>query len=443
MSKVVPYIAQALFSVPLLNVKRRLIERQRIKQGAPHLVTAYLRINDPYSMVLIQVLEQLQDRYSIEYDFRTVLNLQSEMYPAPHLWEQNALKDGQYLAGLYGLNFPTDNQRPDFTHTENEKITAQLLHWELQPGYLHNAKKLFSAYWSNNKAGVMALLNKDVINSVECYAHHLNANQAMLKDNGHYLSAMLHYGKEWYWGLDRLQYLERRLNDLNVNNFEKEVLFDSTHSHFCKHMNQEQVASALPNTNVEPLIMYWSLRSPYSYLAIVRARQLAQHYNTLLIIKPVLPMVMRRMLVPKNKTSYIASDVKRESLRYGINFGRIADPLGAGVERCYSIYEYALSKNKGNDFLEHWAKSVWSLGVDSATDAGVKKIIDNVGLDWIEVKPLLKNNDWRTWVQSNLAELYSHKLWGVPTLVYKDCKVFGQDRLDVIERAMCDDIKDN
>ncbi len=256
----------------------------------------------------------------------------------------------------------------------------------------------------------------------------------MLKDNGHYLNAMLHYGKEWYWGLDRLQYLERRLNDLNVNNFEKEVLFDSTHSHFCKHMNEDQVASALPNMNGEPLIMYWSLRSPYSYLAIVRARQLAQHYNTPLIIKPVLPMVMRRMLVPKNKTSYIASDVKRESLRYGINFGRIADPLGAGVERCYSIYEYALSKIRGMIFRV-LGKSVWSLGIDSCHRFWCEKIIDKVGLDWNEVKPLLKNNDWRTWVQSNLAELYSHKLWGVPTLVYKDCKVFGQDRLDVIERG--------
>jgi 2-hydroxychromene-2-carboxylate isomerase len=441
LSKIVPYIAQALFSTGLLNFKRKLIESKRRKQGAGHVVTAYLRINDPYSFVLIQVLKQLQDRYDIEYEFRTILDLQADMYPAPNLWEQNALVDGKYLASLYALDFPVDApKQPDFTQLENRQITAQLLHWELQPGYLDNAQKLFSAYWTNDKAAVNALLNSDVINSVECYGHHLKANQAKLKDNGHYLSGLLHYGKECYWGVDRLQYLERRLNDLNIHKTEKAVRFDQTHLNFCKHMTADQVAKAVPQANKKPITMYWSLRSPYSYLAIVRARQLAKHYNTPLIIKPVLPMVMRRMLVPNNKKSYIASDVKRESLQYGIEFGRVADPLGAGVERCYSIYEYALSQNKGNELLEAWAKSVWSQGINSATDSGVQKIIKQVGLDWQQVKPLLHDQGWRIWVQTNLAQLYSHGLWGVPSLTYNGCQVFGQDRIDMIERALADDL---
>jgi 2-hydroxychromene-2-carboxylate isomerase len=149
---------------------------------------------------------------------------------------------------------------------------------------------------------------------------------------------------------------------------------------------------------------------------------------------------MRRMLVPNNKKSYIASDVKRESLQYGIEFGRVADPLGAGVERCYSIYEYALSQNKGNELLEAWAKSVWSQGINSATDSGVQKIIKQVGLDWQQVKPLLHDQGWRIWVQTNLAQLYSHGLWGVPSLTYNGCQVFGQDRIDMIERALADDL---
>jgi 2-hydroxychromene-2-carboxylate isomerase len=33
---------------------------------------------------------------------------------------------------------------------------------------------------------------------------------------GHYLGAMLYYGGEWYWGVDRLQYLESRLQSLGL-----------------------------------------------------------------------------------------------------------------------------------------------------------------------------------------------------------------------------------
>jgi 2-hydroxychromene-2-carboxylate isomerase len=390
-------------------------------------------------MVLIQVLKQLQSRYNIEYDFRTVLNLQSDMYPALGLWNENALRDGKYLANLYELYFPEDtSKKPDFSETENMKITAQLLHWELQPGYLDRAQLLFSAYWQNDKNKVTSLLDKNVTSNVECYGHHLSANQAMLKRCGHYLTGMLHYGNEWYWGLDRLQYLEQRLNDLNVNKVEKQVSFNLSQLNFCQHVTPQKIA--ISSHNLKPIIMYWSLRSPYSYLAIIRATQLAKHYKTKLVIKPVLPMVMRRMSVPKDKTSYIARDVKRESLLYGIEFGRIADPLGAGVERCYSVYQYALSKGKGNELLQAWATSVWSQGIDSATDSGVKKIIEKVGLPWDQVKPLLGNSDWRVWAQENLAELYGQNLWGVPSLIYGGCKAFGQDRIDMIESAIADDL---
>lgn len=33
---------------------------------------------------------------------------------------------------------------------------------------------------------------------------------------GHYSGAMLYYGGEWYWGIDRLHYLEARLETLGL-----------------------------------------------------------------------------------------------------------------------------------------------------------------------------------------------------------------------------------
>tara|TARA_B110000090_G_scaffold184973_1_gene212701 strand:- start:402 stop:965 length:564 start_codon:yes stop_codon:yes gene_type:complete len=182
------------------------------------------------------------------------------------------------------------------------------------------------------------------------------------------------------------------------------------------------------------------MRSPYSYLALVRARQLADHYQVPLEVKPVLPMVMRRMQVPKTKSGYITADVKREADKYGIPFGRIADPLGAGVERCYALFAYAQSYGLGLSFLQSCAEGVWSQGILAESDSGLQQMVERAGLDWNQARPLLDDDSWRLWAQDNLAELYGHDLWGVPSLVYGATKVFGQDRLDRIEQGIIEDL---
>ena len=173
---------------------------------------------------------------------------------------------------------------------------------------------------------------------------------------------------------------------------------------------------------------------------MVRARQLAEHYGVALEVKPVLPMVMRRMQVPATKGFYFIKDAKREADKHGIPFGYVADPLGAGVERCYALYSYAQSEGVGVAFLESYARGVWSEGIRSDTDAGLRKLVERVGLNWRHAQQLLQDDRWRLWAQDNLAELYGHDLWGVPSLVYGQTKVFGQDRIDRIERAIVNDL---
>ncbi len=357
------------------------------------------------------------------------------MYPAPDLWDKNAFNDGQYLSELYQLDFP---EKAPKNECLAEQITAQLLHWELQPGFLKNALPLFKAYWQGNREDIEALLNPALVGHVECYQHHLLNNENLLKDNGHYLSAMLHYGGEWYWGLDRLQYLEKRFNDLHVSRDRRlSVKFNLAHKDFCQIMSPEQIKQAGDKgLNNAPIEMYWSIRSPYSYIALLRARQLASHYNVELIVKPVLPMVMRRMQVPKVKKLYISQDAKREAKQCDIEFGKIADPLGKGVERCYALYEYAKQQGKALEYLESYARGVWAEGIRSDTDAGLQKIVSRAGLGWQEAKSLLRDKNWQIWAQKNLAQLYGNDLWGVPSFVYKDVKAFGQDRIDLIERSL-------
>ena len=103
------------------------------------------------------------------------------------------------------------------------------------------------------------------------------------------------------------------------------------------------------------------------------------------------------------------------------------------------MVEYARSQGKLNEFLESYTRGVWAEGIRSETDKGLKTLVERVGLSWAEARPLLADDSWREWAQSNQDELFSHDLWGVPSFVYGDTKVFGQDRLDRIEQAMVDD----
>ena len=438
MSFLTPYVLNLVSSERLQNWQRALAEFRRKKAKKPHTVTVFLRINDPYSYILLQVLERLSERYSIEFDFRTILHLQEDMYPAPELWEKNAFADSAYLAGIYKLDFP--DTRPVSSAQQNLSATAQLLHAELQGDYLPQALAIFNAYWHDQTKLLDSLIDERIARNAECYLHHLLANETLLKSKGHYLSAMLHYGEkpggEWYWGLSRLEFLEQRLASINA-------IKNHDIAPISIHPPTQSKAPKRANTANKPIIIYWSARSPYSYLGLVRARGLSEHYGLDLIVKPVLPMVLRRMQVPQTKGMYIFKDTKREALKHSIDFGFSADPLGAGVERCYALFEHAVSLNKGNVYLEAFARSVWAEGIDAATDAGMEKIVAAAGLDWSLAKPLLADDSWRNWAQENLLDMYDHGLWGVPSFRYGQLAIFGQDRLDRLEHAIVDELSEH
>jgi 2-hydroxychromene-2-carboxylate isomerase len=423
-----PYLIQALTSEFILNIKRKYANKRRIKNNLNHQITVYLAIDDPYSYLLLQTLTELQNKYQLVFDFRTVLNKPTAMFPAPIMWKDNAFKDGQFLADLYKLNFPA--QPPKMDQQQTFTATAQLLHCELQPGFLVKALDIFSSYWQEDNDTLASLIDPVIHDHSECYQQHLSSNEAMLKDYGHYQSAMLHYGGEWYWGIDRLQYLEKRLNDLEPSS-NQHILFNQTHK-----IHQSETTLPIDQDNKSPLVVYWSIRSPYSYIGLLRAKRLAAHFQVPLVVKPVLPMVMRRMLVPKSKRMYILQDVKREALALNIPFGKIADPLGKGVERCYALFEYANANQLGVEFLLTYAQAVWAKGICSETDNGLKYIVEKAGLNWFDAKKHIHNNDWKVWAQSNLLSLYQQNKWGVPSFTYENTTVFGQDRLLQIQHAI-------
>lgn len=440
-----PYAARIISSSAVLNAKRCLVEYKRRLLQQPHQVAIYLRINDPYSYLLVQVLPDLQRRFQIEMHFKTILHLRDDMYPEAEMWHDNAFIDANHLAHLYDLKFPS--KAPQQTDAESAiQATHKLLSLEslaLEKDFdWQQVNRIFEQYWFPQDCDSSELSRGPVHQDETKLAQHLIENEQTLAKQGHYMSAMLHYNGEWYWGLDRLDHLEKRLNTLGVNDsrYAKDVVFNKTYVNFCQQPAIDKVALGKQALADKKLIVFFSIRSPYSHIGLEQVIKLAQHYDLTLDIKPILPMIMRGLSVPDSKKMYIFHDTKREASKLGIDYGFVADPLGQGVENCYSLFAYAQSLGCEQSFLLNYARGVNAQGIRSETDKGLKLIVQRSGMDWAHAKTLLQDpatqTAWHQWAEDNRQQMLALGSWGVPTLQYGDLVLWGQDRLGLIEQAI-------
>lgn len=427
------YIAKAISSDCMKSLSQILWQVRHSLLGNEPRINVWLRVDDPYSYILVQVLSELAERYKVKWQFYLTSQLPQDMYPEAKMWHQNAWRDIALLAQLYQIQPPT--YQPQLAN-ENSATTAKLLELQIRQGTNPDWQKvceLFKQLWVQGQEQSVEL-SQEQLNTLD-----KNANS--LSKAGHYLSATMQFQGNWYWGVDRLDHLESRLNELGLNSKDKTVIFNKTYANFCQPFKPEQLNTTYIK---QPLELYLSIRSPYSHLALERCIKLTEHYDVPLIIKPVIPMLMRGLPVPKTKKFYIFHDTKREANKLGIDYGFVADPLGAGVERCYALFEYAKQEGKATEYLLSYSRGVNAEGLMSETDKGLKIIVERAGLNWQQAKSILQDqeqcNSWQDWAQEHQDELQQLGQWGVPTMQYGNTVVWGQDRIWLIEQAIRQDI---
>lgn len=418
-SLITPFVSRYWSSDEYINKKQARVLDALKKLQQEKKAQVFLDLNDPYSYLLIQALPLLAETYDLEFQLHLIHNRQQDMFPESEMWSNWALKDAAHLKTLYNLDLPKE-------YPNTQQITLAQKKWLSHNKLsLTDALTLFSNTWKNNldsQPQTEPPLNEQETSQLLKNEHHQ-------KELGHYLPATVFYADNWFWGLDRLDHFESLLQTYCVKKT-MPIHFNRT---WCNARKQ-------PNKHVSdkstPITLYFSLRSPYSHLALMNAQKLAQHYNVPLELKPVLPMLMRGLSVPKNKTSYIFMDTVRESKKLGIPYGNVADPLGKGVENGYAIWQLAKQLGKETEFFNAFSYAVNSQGISANYHWGLKKICKAATIDWQAAKACLKDQSWRQLCDQNLKDMYALGLWGVPSLSYKDTHVWGQDRLFVIEDAL-------
>jgi 2-hydroxychromene-2-carboxylate isomerase len=424
---IMPYVLKVISSALLLSTKRKLhmLRRKVLNQEA--ILEVFIKADDPYSYLLIQALASIESRFSINLKFYVFNDIDPQMYPQLEMWQRYANYDAYHIAKLYGFQFPSSEKLPKLNEDAIKTLTCALVAIEQDDEFLSKADGILTDFWFNSVLPASGTFNRE--NSLS----KLIINQTLLASKGHYLGGMIYFEGEWYWGIDRLDHLEQRLIETGFAHRKNEqVQFNLTYKDFCQPALDEYAKSKYNQT----LKLYWSARSPYSYIGLERAVKLAEHYQIPLEIKPVLPMMMRNMYVPEKKKMYIFLDTKREANKLGIDYGFVADPLGVAVERCYALIEYARSENKLQVFLLSFARAVNAEGIRAETDSGLEKILTRCGLDWTVAKDKLANKSWHIEVQNNLDEMFELGCWGVPTMRYGDAHFWGQDRFILLENAI-------
>jgi 2-hydroxychromene-2-carboxylate isomerase len=161
-----------------------------------------------------------------------------------------------------------------------------------------------------------------------------------------------------------------------------------------------------------------------------------------LVLRPVLPMVMRGLPVPRAKQLYITLDTKREAEDAGVRFGRMCDPVGRPVERCFSLYPWARERGREAELLRSFTQAAFAEGVDTGCDAGLRLVVERAGLSWSEAQGHLDREGWRDELEANRKQLFALGLWGVPSFRLlgragePDYATWGQDRLWRIEQEI-------
>jgi 2-hydroxychromene-2-carboxylate isomerase len=200
----------------------------------------------------------------------------------------------------------------------------------------------------------------------------------------------------------------------------------------------------LPSVDV-----YFSFRSPYSFLASADIVKLSEDYQLDVNLRPVLPLAVRQpdFFSPENmkRARYIVLDWPRRAEYLGIQHAwPDPDPivqdmatLTIAEEQPY-IYRLtmlgveAARRGAGCEFANHVSNLIF--GGTRGWDQGdhLAQAVKRAGLDLRELEASIADGDHMDEVERNQQALKKAGHWGAPTFVFEDEPFFGQDRVDLL-----------
>jgi 2-hydroxychromene-2-carboxylate isomerase len=413
-----------------LAKKRVKSEKKRISEGRAHVVEYFHQVDDGYSHLAAQILKSFISRYDVELVCHLVGGASGKNAPEPDLLRELSRYDSFHVAEEYGLEFPSTGVSPS---ESNVNLANSILAAQGASDFAARVAEIGQCLWSEDDVGLAALAEEYGTASAQRVEELILAGNARRHELQHYSGAMFYYEQEWYWGVDRLYHLEKRLAVLGADQQPGEPMLIPRPS---------LEAGELRDDGRLTLEVYPSLRSPYTAISFDGAVKLAEATGVELVVRPVLPMVMRGVPATRHKGIYIFSDAAREAREAGVPYGNFYDPIGDPVRRCYSLYPWACEQGRGNELISSFLSSAFAEGVNCNNDKGLQRVVEKAGLSWAAAKDCVGKPGWEEQLETNRLAMYEAGLWGVPSFRLLDengaqlLALWGQDRLWLFAREI-------
>jgi len=195
--------------------------------------------------------------------------------------------------------------------------------------------------------------------------------------------------------------------------------------------------------------LYWSFRSPYSYLATRRYVDLVSRYDVACDVRPVYPIAIRDPeffdRVNPMWPPYLMRDTVRIAQMNGIPYGYprpdpVVQQIGVGIakeqpyiHRLTRLGIAAVERGAGLAFIDHVSRTIWSGEVENWHEGDhLARAAKAAGLDLAELDAAIQKDPqhFEDAIESNQRAHAEAGHWGVPTAVFRGEPFFGQDRID-------------
>jgi len=196
--------------------------------------------------------------------------------------------------------------------------------------------------------------------------------------------------------------------------------------------------------------VYFSFRSPYSYLITPDLLKLRKDYDVDLRLRPVLPIALRARETlfseeNQNKARYIIMDAFRRAQFLGMTIDWPSpDPIVQDIEtfkvaeeqpyiyRLAALGIEAERRGKGIDLAYAVSHLIFAGTKDWDQGDLLKNAVASAGLDLADMEVAIGGYDFMSEIDANQQSLDAAGHWGVPTMVVNNEPFFGQDRVDTL-----------
>jgi 2-hydroxychromene-2-carboxylate isomerase len=198
--------------------------------------------------------------------------------------------------------------------------------------------------------------------------------------------------------------------------------------------------------------VFWSFRSPYSYLATKRLVGLTRTYDVEARVRLVLPIAVRIPGFFKQVNPlwppYLLRDTMRIAQQQGLPYGwPRPDPIVQDfatrevaaeqpyVFRLTRLGVDAVERGRGLAFVDEVSQIIWGGEIENWHEGThLAAAAARAGLDLATMDAAVAADPARydSIIAENQRDLEAAGHWGVPTMVFDGEPFFGQDRIDLL-----------